>query len=273
MQTLEKLSNSKIEFEKLLNLDTNKKYKKEANIIIDTYESKLKELTLILKEKNFLINKAFEKHLEITKIHKKIVTLCCKFEEYEKVQTIVDSINLTEVGIIFILVAQDIESFAKKKSNIEQKISFIEQTLSLVKDQEKVYLETNNENLIEGYVDFIFYVFLKINFLVIQLIEKLKQKNKGFEINEKKETRIQRLQILNTYKNEIYNLIYSFVTFSRKNDEDIIIALSEIPWEVYEAISETMGDASWYKFSYLDGVLELVANGEKHENFKGNIEI
>ena len=267
MQTLEKLSDSKVELEKLLNLDINEKYKKEANRIIDIYELKVKELTLIVKEKNFLIDKAFEKHLEIKEILKELVKLCYSFEEYEKVQKIIDSIKLKEVGIIFILVNQSIERFTKKKSNIEQKISFIEQTLSLVEDQEKVYLDTDNKNLIEGYIDFTFYVFLKINFLIIQLIEDLEQKN----INKEKETRRQRLIKSNDYKNKIYNLIYSFITFSRKSDEDIIIALAKIPWEVYEAISETMGDASWCKFSYLDGVLELVANGEKYENFKGNI--
>ena len=48
MQTLEKLSDSKVELEKLLNLDINEKYKKEANRIIDIYELKVKELTLIV---------------------------------------------------------------------------------------------------------------------------------------------------------------------------------------------------------------------------------
>ena len=271
MQTLEKLSDSKVELEKLLNLDINEKYKKEANRIIDIYESKVKELTLIVKEKNFLIDKAFKKHLEIKAALQKLVKLCDSFEEYEKVQTVIDSIKLKEVGIIFILVNQGIERFTQKKSNIEQQIFFIEQTLFLIKEQEKVYLAIDNNNLIEGFVDFTFYVFLKINFLIIQLIEKLEQKNKGFEINKEKETRREKLVELNNYKNQIYDLIYSFITFSRKTDEDIIIALAKITWEVYEAISETMGDASWCKFSYLDGVLELVANGEKHENFKGNI--
>ncbi|MGK7895166.1 MAG: Uma2 family endonuclease [Xenococcus sp. (in: cyanobacteria)] len=271
MQTLEKLSDSKVELEKLLNLDINEKYKKEANRIINIYESKVKELTFIVKDKNFLIDEAFKKHLEIKGLLKELVKLCYRFEEYEKLQTIIDSIKLKEVGIIFILVNQGIERFTKKKSNIQQQISFLEQTLSFVKEQEKVYLDTDNNNLISGFVDFTFYVFLKINFLIIQLIEKLEQKNKGFKIDKEKETRREILIELHQYKKQIYDSIYSFITFSRKNDEDIIIALAKIPWEVYEAISKTMGDASWCQFSYLDGVLELVANGEKHENFKGNI--
>jgi|GEM_PF-1645272 len=263
-----KLIKDKEELEKLLNLNINKEYKREANRIIDIYAIKVKEIISIVKRENFLIEKIEKKHLEIKEVLKNLVTLCYRFEDNKKVQRIIDSIHLKEIGIIFVIIDNLTQNFSKKKLSIDQEIYFFKLLMRPIEEQKKIYLAIDNKDLPEGYIDSIFYVLIKVNFLVVQTKKSLKEKIK---IDQKNRISIENLKSLDNHKKQLHNLIHSFVVFSKKTNEDLAINLSGISWEIYDAISETISDVSWCKISYANGVLRLVTNGEKHENFKGNI--
>ncbi len=46
---------------------------------------------------------------------------------------------------------------------------------------------------------------------------------------------------------------------------------SGVSWEQYEALLEKLGDSPWYRVTYLEGVLEIMAPSRKHEAKKDNI--
>ena len=51
-----------------------------------------------------------------------------------------------------------------------------------------------------------------------------------------------------------------------------MIILQNVTWEEYKNISETLGEVSWCKLSYLNEVLELVVTGERHETINRYID-
>ena len=51
-------------------------------------------------------------------------------------------------------------------------------------------------------------------------------------------------------------------------DQDQIKTLDNVTWEEYENLLEVIGDIAWCRISYLDGVLELMCPGIRHENIK-----
>ena len=56
-----------------------------------------------------------------------------------------------------------------------------------------------------------------------------------------------------------------FNTFNKKDYDDLILTLEGIDWEIYIQLLEIIGEVSWCKISYLNGVLEVVVTGERHE--------
>jgi Uma2 family endonuclease len=46
---------------------------------------------------------------------------------------------------------------------------------------------------------------------------------------------------------------------------------SGVSWAQYEALLEKLGDSPWYRVTYLEGVLEIMAPSRKHESKKDNI--
>lgn len=46
---------------------------------------------------------------------------------------------------------------------------------------------------------------------------------------------------------------------------------SGVSWAQYEALLEKLGDSPWYRVTYLEGVLEIMAPSRKHEAKKDNI--
>jgi Uma2 family endonuclease len=47
--------------------------------------------------------------------------------------------------------------------------------------------------------------------------------------------------------------------------------ISGVSWDEYEALLERLGDSPWYRVSYLEGVLEIMAPSRRHELSKDNI--
>lgn len=46
---------------------------------------------------------------------------------------------------------------------------------------------------------------------------------------------------------------------------------SGVSWAQYEALLKKLGDSPWYRVTYLEGVLEIMAPSRKHESKKDNI--
>ncbi len=53
--------------------------------------------------------------------------------------------------------------------------------------------------------------------------------------------------------------------------DDQCITLSDITWEQYETLLTIMGDRPGYRLTYLDGALEILMPGPKHEAIKKTI--
>ncbi len=54
---------------------------------------------------------------------------------------------------------------------------------------------------------------------------------------------------------------------------DTIHIFQGIEWTEYIQLLERIGDVSWCRISYLDGVLELMCPGKRHENINRNIDL
>ncbi len=56
----------------------------------------------------------------------------------------------------------------------------------------------------------------------------------------------------------------------QRNDEngDDLYIFSNVEWLEYENLLEDIGDISWCRISFLDGLLEIMAPGRKHERIK-----
>lgn len=46
---------------------------------------------------------------------------------------------------------------------------------------------------------------------------------------------------------------------------------SGVSWQQYETLLEKLGDSPWYRVTYLEGVLEIMAPSRRHESKKENI--
>lgn len=47
--------------------------------------------------------------------------------------------------------------------------------------------------------------------------------------------------------------------------------ISRVSWQQYEAVLANLADSPWYRITFLDGVLEILAPSRKHESQKDNI--
>ena len=47
--------------------------------------------------------------------------------------------------------------------------------------------------------------------------------------------------------------------------------ISGVSWQQYETLLEKLGNSPWYRVTFLEGVLEIVAPSRKHESKKDNI--
>lgn len=56
--------------------------------------------------------------------------------------------------------------------------------------------------------------------------------------------------------------------FLKTTDRDEVHIYSNVQWEEYENILLELGDSSWCKVSYLDGLLKIISPGINHERIK-----
>ncbi len=69
-----------------------------------------------------------------------------------------------------------------------------------------------------------------------------------------------------------YKIVIDFIkdfNFQRKDDQgDDLYIFSDVEWSDYSNLLESIGDISWCRISYLDGLLEIMAPGRNHERIK-----
>ena len=69
-----------------------------------------------------------------------------------------------------------------------------------------------------------------------------------------------------------YKTLVEFIknfNLQRKNENgDDLYIFSNVEWSEYENLLEDIGDISWCRISFLDGLLEIMAPGRKHERIK-----
>lgn len=69
------------------------------------------------------------------------------------------------------------------------------------------------------------------------------------------------------------NLLEDIATQSvvRGDDPEERYLVSGVSWDEYEALLERLEDSPWYRVTYLEGLLEIVAPSRRHEFSKDNI--
>jgi len=77
---------------------------------------------------------------------------------------------------------------------------------------------------------------------------------------------------LDTQKTSEYKIFVEFIkefNLQRKDEKgDDLYLFSNVSWSEYENLLEDLGGISWCRISYLDGLLEIMAPGRKHERIK-----
>ena len=91
---------------------------------------------------------------------------------------------------------------------------------------------------------------LKLIYSCLYILKEVQQKKEG---------------IINPFFVELKALIQQN-DFSTNEDQEYIY--SGVSWENYEKISDTIGDGSWCRTSYLDGLLKIMSPGLNHERIK-----
>ncbi|MGK7894459.1 MAG: Uma2 family endonuclease [Xenococcus sp. (in: cyanobacteria)] len=78
-----------------------------------------------------------------------------------------------------------------------------------------------------------------------------------------------KLKILQNNKAlDFFNESQDLLINNTEIDKDQIKTLDNVTWEEYEDLLAVIGDIAWCRISYLDGVLELMCPGIRHENIK-----
>ena len=68
---------------------------------------------------------------------------------------------------------------------------------------------------------------------------------------------------------DIASIIKNFKQLTTNNyQRDKVLLISDVSWSEYEQLLETIGDVSWCRISYLDGILKIMSPSENHETIK-----
>ena len=227
-------------------------------LLIIYYKSKNQKLALYQKASD-IVNKmihvaAYAEKIGANSISKEIIKGC--------------SFLLIEIGICHIGIVQNVFNLLKSKiGKSEELLEFIEfQTKLIELDNVKQIKETFKEY---GFVDinryFLAIICINEQLSVIKFQQKKEHKEFGkLTRHEKIIERISQISLM------ISDLICTALNINKNTDEDQIVTLQNITWEQYKNISEVIGDASFCRISYCDGVLELMSPGLPHEELSEN---
>jgi|GEM_PF-5571633 len=74
------------------------------------------------------------------------------------------------------------------------------------------------------------------------------------------------VEIKRTSEYKIFVEFLKEFNLQRKDEKgDDLYIFSNVSWSEYENLLEEIGDLSWCRIAYLDGLLEIMAPGRKHE--------
>ncbi len=208
--------------------------------------------------------KAYKEAVEIIKELLKIAELHKRLEELTEYESTNEEVCFLTIDVI-IAIAKTIDYKHKTNSISQEGISLIEKTVRMLRlDNQKLINETiKNKGFknIDRYMDALVYVNENLS-KSRNIIERREKERNGFgkAIEKSKD-----FKKINNISQKISELIQYALTVNKSPNEDAIITIPNITWSQYENISETIGETSWCRISYLDEVLELVATGERHE--------
>lgn len=69
-------------------------------------------------------------------------------------------------------------------------------------------------------------------------------------------------------KNHLYDYLNLIEQLNKIEERDQTFFINDVSWEEYEKLLQEVGDISWCRISYLDGLLEIISPGRKHETIK-----
>lgn len=272
------IQETKKDFEELLTNNTKSSYNKESKRLIEAYETKKQELTLgiakYVKSKNKNISvfteELISKHLEITKIFKELISLAYRFEQNQTCERLINHLNLKDAGFSFITIHHSLDFFFNKPRAFRKIVELYELLLDVIELSLLEYLKADKRYLYKDYLEYILFVFLKLNYNLKVEQQKLEKKTKGF--NKSKNTSLikQKINSLNLLQVRVNSLLEEYIVNSRVNDEDILVTLYGISWSGYICLLDALEEASWCRLSYCDGVLELMSPGIPHEEISEN---
>ena len=151
---------------------------------------------------------------------------------------------------------------------IEQQQELLNCQLKLDEYQDKLEKILNDTDTKKRYQDNInkyIYGILDINLGLSKIRQILEKKDQEFKVNQSIKNNLERA---NDLGQSISDLIQYALNINRIENEDAIVTVQNVTWEEYKNIVETIGEASWCKVSYFNGVLELMSPGINHERVK-----
>ena len=237
-------------------------YQKEICQSFENINKKISEINFLISKGKTV--KACNKTIELVKI---IFELSKKLKKIEKIKIsesiINDSCFLTmEVAIV---IAKIVDYKDKSKKLDQQTLELIYKIINLLRVDNSIEIITaiKKEGFrnIDRYISAILYVNQKIS----RIRKKLDQKNKEFGINNLVKSNLEKVYDLS---NSISDLLKYTLNANKDENQDAIITIQNVTWQEYENIVETIGEASWCRVSYLDGVLQLMSPGINHERVK-----
>ncbi len=258
----------KHELEEIFNKrDIEEEYK---SIILNLFKQIEKDKHLFMQSKSE--NNILESYKQASNMTRKMIYIAAYAEEIgakEISKEIIKgcSLLIIEIGICYIKLFSRLLKKIIKTKKISTILELIEYQINFLKiDNTKQIEETIKKY---GFTDIkrYFSAIIDLNENISEIKNKEKRENKDFGRKSISNTNIEKINFLCL---SIRNLIETALEIIKNGDEDAIITLHGIKWREYGNISETIGEASWCKLSYLDGVLELMSPGLPHEELSEN---
>ena len=262
--------------------DRNKEYKKEVYGIIEQADF------LLAKNKNGLPAKQLtNNYIEVAQNFLSIGQSAEKFNNKRLVLDIIDKSFFLAINIIFLLgilliietkqrdskelvnnfkivtellvtvLSENIQRVIKRYGT--DNISFFQNTLYNLKDKwetvdhnikNQLLLDNNNKSENQ------------------KLIKRHKNSRSLLLISLKNLELIKKEITISEDKNFLYNCKNLIDRFKNLEEKDKTLFINDVAWEDYEELLRKLGDVSWCKISYLDGLLEIMSPGRKHETIK-----
>ncbi|MEM9275652.1 MAG: Uma2 family endonuclease, partial [Cyanobacteria bacterium P01_F01_bin.143] len=195
-----------------------------------------------------------------------------KLEELTKYESINENVCFLIIEIA-IVIARTIE-YKHKTNRVSQRgINIIEKAIKCLRlDNEKLINETIKRKGFENisrYVEAIIHINQNLSkFRNILKEREVKRNGFGKEIKNSRD-----FKKINNISQKLSELIQYALIINKDPNEDAIITIPNVTSDQYENFRETIGEASWCRISYSDGVLELMAPGIPHEKAARGFEI